>query len=212
VGYQLKDYTDYIVGSEETEPGDGYTYDTMLGPLVTQPDMSARDFAAVTVKSYADHYVGGNGGATQSAIESSTLPQLRTLLDNWVQAVMAAGELKTVKSAQEQTQRFYYGDNKDLLHFVKLVDAATQQQTVKSQGALLEDFLANHVLVSNAAVGSSMANAKGLAIYLPDSGYNSDYDALNWAQGGSWPKFVQWILRAPAPQPEEPPIRIRDDR
>ena len=52
VDYQIKDYTSYIVGSEQTEPGDGYTYNTILGPLVANPGMSALDLAKVTVKSY----------------------------------------------------------------------------------------------------------------------------------------------------------------
>ena len=39
-----------------------------------------------------------------------------------------------------------------------------------------------------------MANAKGLAIYLPDSSYNSDYNELTWAKDGTWPQFVQWVL------------------
>jgi hypothetical protein len=74
------------------------------------------------------------------------------------------------------------------------VDAATQDQDVKTQGAKLEDFLANSVIVSNGADGSSMANAKGLAIYLPDSSFNSDYNELAWSKNGVWPQFVQWEL------------------
>ena len=74
------------------------------------------------------------------------------------------------------------------------MDAATQNPTVKSQGAQLEDFLASTVIVSNGAVGGTMANAKGLAIYLPDYGYNSAYDELTWAKDSGWPKFAQWVL------------------
>jgi hypothetical protein len=40
VDYELKDSVDYIVGSEETEPGDGYTYNTFLGPLAARPAMT----------------------------------------------------------------------------------------------------------------------------------------------------------------------------
>jgi len=194
VDYQIKDYASYIVGSEQTEPGAGYTYNTILGPLVATPGMSALDLAKVTVKSYADNYASGSDGATQSAVDVATLPQLMSLLDGWAQAVMNANETDVVKNAHTQSQSFEVSDNKDLLHFVSLVDAATQNQDVKSQGAKLEDFLANSVIISNGADGSSMANAKGLAIYLPDSGYNSDYNELAWSKDGTWPQFVQWVL------------------
>jgi len=194
VGYQIKDHASYIVGSEETEPGDGYTYNTILGPLVAKPAMSARELSKVTVQSYQQHYASGGDGATQSAIDAAALPKLMSLLDGWIKAVMAANESDMVKSAHSQAQQFYVSDNKDLLHFVSLVDAATQDPDVKSAGAQLEGFLADTVIVSNGADGSSMANAKGLAIYLPDSGYNSNYDELTWAKDGTWPQFVQWVL------------------
>jgi hypothetical protein len=192
VDYQVKDNASYVIGSEETEAGDGYPYDAFLAPLVAKPGMNALELSQITVKSYRDHYASGGAGATQSAVDSATLPKLMSLLDGWTKAVMAANEADVVKNARSQAQHFDTEDNKDLLNFVSLVDAATKDQAVKSQGAQLEDFLANSVIVSNGADGASMANAKGLAIYLPDSGYDSDYNELTWAKDGTWPKFVQW--------------------
>jgi len=193
VGYQIKDYTDVIVGSEETEAGDGYTYNTILGPLVAQPDMSALDLAKVTVKSYGDRYAGTGVGATQSAIVSADLPKLATLLDGWTKAVMAANETKLVAQAHTQAQHFYVGDNKDLLNFVQLVDTGSRNAAVKSQGTQLEGFLTKDLLVANVAEGNGLDHAQGLAIYLPDSGYNSEYNDLAWAKASSWPKFAQWV-------------------
>ncbi|MBI5243080.1 MAG: hypothetical protein HY922_05250 [Elusimicrobia bacterium] len=193
VGYQIKDYTDYIVASEETEPGDGYTYDTVLAPLAANPSMSALDLAKAAVKSYTEHYGGMGEAGTQSAVASASLSKLQSLADDWARAVMAAGETEAVKSAHSQAQQFYVSDNKDLLHFVQLVDSASKNSTVKSKGAALEDFLSGTVIAYNGAVGDSMANAKGLAVYLPDYGYNSDYETLAWAKAGSWPQFAKWV-------------------
>jgi hypothetical protein len=193
VGYQIKDYTDYIVGSEETEPGDGYTYDTLLGPLVAKPAMSALDLAKNAVKSYYEHYSGIGEAGTTSAIQSATLPKLASLLGAWTKAVMTANETEVVKNAHSQAQQFYTSDNKDLLHFAQLVDGASQDAAVKSKGAELEKFLTDDVIVSNGATGSSMSNAKGLAIYLPDYGYSSAYNELAWAQNSTWPQFAQWV-------------------
>ena len=193
VGYEIKDYADIIVGSEETEAGDGYTYNTILGPLVAQPAMSALDLAKVTVKSYGDRYAGTGVGATQSAIVSAGLPKLVTLLDGWTQAVMAANETKLVATARSQSQHFYYADNKDLRHFVQLVDAASANSEVKSQGAQLEKFLASDLVVANIAENNGLDHSQGLAIYLPDTSYSSDYNNLAWAKASSWPKFAQWV-------------------
>jgi hypothetical protein len=56
VDYELKDSVQYIVGSEETEPGDGYTYNTFLGPLIAKPAMTPEELGLAAVKSYGDHY------------------------------------------------------------------------------------------------------------------------------------------------------------
>ncbi|GAH31165.1 unnamed protein product, partial [marine sediment metagenome] len=40
VAYQIKDYADILVTSEESEPNDGWPYDTILGQLVSYPTMT----------------------------------------------------------------------------------------------------------------------------------------------------------------------------
>ncbi|MCX5788306.1 MAG: clostripain-related cysteine peptidase, partial [Elusimicrobia bacterium] len=190
VGYEIKDYADYIVGSEETEPADGYTYDTLLGPLSANPAMGALELSKVAVKSYMDHY--GSQSVTQSAIVTAALPRLIPLLGDWTKAVMAAKEPQVVKSAHSEAQSYAISDNKDLLHFVNLVDKASQDDAVKSKGAALENFLANELIIANGAQGS-VAASKGLAIYLPSYGFSSAYDQLAWSKAISWAKFAQWV-------------------
>ncbi len=56
VMYQIKDYADIGVGSGFTEPGDGWPYTEILGPLVQNPDMSPRDLATLVVDAYIDSY------------------------------------------------------------------------------------------------------------------------------------------------------------
>lgn len=194
VAFQIKDYAAVIVGSEEVEPGDGYTYDTLLAPLAAKPSMTAAELAKVTVKTYADHYKGGGQSATQSALDSSSLAKLSGLIDAWTDAVRSANETAVVKAAAEGAQAYYYADNKDLLDFVRKVDAATKSAAVKSAGAELERFLTGSVVLANAKVGDAVARSAGLAVYLPLGSYNSDYDALAWSQAGRWKPFLQWVL------------------
>jgi hypothetical protein len=193
VGYQIRDYTDFVVGSEETEPGDGYTYDTLLGPLAAKPGMPAAELAKLTAEAYTAHYTSINQGATQSAVKAATLSRLLALLGSWSDAAIAANETALIKSARSGAQHFYYSDNKDLLHFLRLVDAGTKDATVKSKGAELESFLANDVIIANAATGSKYKDAYGLAVYVPSGSYSSSYDELAWAKDGSWAKFAKWV-------------------
>ncbi|MBI4827382.1 MAG: hypothetical protein HY804_00975, partial [Nitrospinae bacterium] len=159
---------------------------------VAKPAMTAAEVAKVTAQAYTDHYAGINQGATQSAVKSASLSKLLSLLSDWANAVMAANETALVKSARSQAQSFYTSDNKDLLHYARLIDAGTKNPAVKSKGAALESFLTSEVITANAVTGDEYKDAYGLAIYIPNYSYNSDYNGLAWAKDGAWAKFAQW--------------------
>ena len=71
VAYEVKDYADYVIASEETEPADGYTYDTFLGPLVNNPNMDGAALSKATVDSYIEFYANKGRSGTQSSIKTS---------------------------------------------------------------------------------------------------------------------------------------------
>jgi hypothetical protein len=80
VNYEIKDYVDYIVGSEETEPGDGYTYNLLLGPLVAKPTMGGAELGKLAVDAYADNY--GTQDHTQSLVLSAGMNGLIAPINN----------------------------------------------------------------------------------------------------------------------------------
>ena len=192
VAYEARTGADYIVASEETEPGDGYTYNTWLAPLAAKPAMTQAELSKVMVDSYTDHYQSINQGATQSSIRTENLYKLGQLTNAWVSAVMASGEVANVKNARTKAQAFYYSSNKSLPHFVKLVNDGSKDADVKAKGAELLNFLSTSVIYHNRATGAKYANALGLAIYIPTS-YTTAYDGLEWAKDSNWDDFTKWI-------------------
>ena len=197
VDYQLKDSADYFVQSEETEPGDGYTYNTLLAPLVKNPSMSAAELATRAVNSYADHYDASREGATQSAVRASALPRLMALLNAWTAAILADKDRQAprVQAARAEAQRFYVGDNKDLLDFVQRVGGfENPNETVRDLGYLIKEHISGEVVLANRPSGENYQHASGLAVYLPDRGYNADYDELAWTQSiPNWKDFLLWL-------------------
>lgn len=192
VGYEIKDYTDYVVASEETEPGDGYTYNTWLAPLAAKPGMTGAELSKAMVDSYTDHYQGINQGATQSSVKAASFGKFAALLDAWTAEVMAANDLVNVKNARTKAQAFYYSTNKDLYHFVKLVSEASAAPAVAEKGKELMNFLKTDLIYHNRSFGAKYANAFGLAIYIPTS-YTASYDTLKWAAESKWDDFLKWI-------------------
>ena len=204
VDYEIMDHASTIVGSEETEPGDGYTYNTLLGPLVQNPGMTSESLGKLAVHSYVGHYQGGSEEATQSAVRAAALKDLAPLLDGWTAAIMKGDEKEAVVSALSDVQKFYIRDNVDLYDFARLISERARSADVKSQAKQVMQFLSDKLIVDNDTAGSGMSHAKGLAIYLPSSDFNSDYADLAWAKSSRWMTFAQWASKLnarPKPSP-----------
>ena len=216
VDYEIKDYADYIVGSEETEPGDGYTYDQFLAPLAARPEMGPAELAKVAVDAYSDHYKTQGTGSTQSFVKAAAMPALVVKVNAWVDAVMTAGLKAEVQGARSSAMSYAISDNKDLYHFVRLVSENTRDGAVKEKSAALMDFIAKDLVMHNRtnnepgsggdvddpglSYKASRAGEKdyseshGISVYLPDASVGEGYNELAWSAVSKWDEFIAWYL------------------
>lgn len=198
VAYELKDSVDFIVGSEEIEPNDGYTYNNLLGPLVADPAMSAEVLGRLAVDAYADHYQAKNEGYTSSLLRTSAMPRLLTLTNDFVAAMMNTGDAVQVKAAVSRTQRYVFGDNRDMWHVADQVASGTKSASVRAAAEALKDHISNNLIVHN-RVHASYANSHGLAVYGPMYYYNLNYNKLPWTAASKWGELIGWYLKTDSP-------------
>jgi hypothetical protein len=59
VAYSMRGLSNYLVASEEVEPGAGYPYDDILSGLAADTKMNAAGLGTLIVDKYAESYVGG---------------------------------------------------------------------------------------------------------------------------------------------------------
>ncbi len=193
VAYEVRASCDFVLASEETEPGDGYPYDEMLAGL--KKGMTPADFCKHLVKAYCASYNGGSQGSeasTQSAIDCSKLDALRAALDGFAKVAIAGKFAPQFKTALDKVQEFYYSENKDFLHLVQLLKGSIEDQDFQKVAKALEAAL-KVAIIANGNVESSMANAFGLAVYFPTSSYSfsSNYSQLAWAKDSMYDEMVQ---------------------
>ncbi|OGR39110.1 MAG: hypothetical protein A2X29_10395 [Elusimicrobia bacterium GWA2_64_40] len=203
VAWELKDQAPYVVGSEETEPADGYPYGALLGGLTADPAMSPRALAALAVSSYAAYYSAQGTGATMSALKTSALPEFLRLTGAFTAAAMAAGDKGVVKRGLYYAQHYAYEDNKDLDSFVSYVVLRSQDRAVRETGTALLAWLRGELVAHKAAANyeqtpeglepTDYSKAGGLAVYLPGTPAPAAYDELRWAKDSSWDDFLDWI-------------------
>ena len=183
--YALRDSGSVMVSSEELEPGDGWSYDNFLQPLVADPaGTDAAGLGSLMVEAYRKYY-GDRDATTLSAIDLTKAAALADAVSRF--ATTAIPNLDThmpaITRARNACENYApgYGLNSiDLGRFLDQVTKApgvdnTLAKKASTAKAALEDLvIANYASTSRqGAFGSG-----GLAIYFPKSQleFNNDAD------------------------------------
>jgi len=201
VAYQLRKQSEFIVGSELTEPLDGWPYDTILGKLAKTPTMKAGELAATIVDDYIASYRADGGSVTQSAVDMSQIDGVFAAIDtlgNTLLAAMADAAAKdAIQIARLKTQRFddNLNANVDLRNFCERLDAAASLSTEVKSAARDVGVALDKYVIKNGHLGEKVANAKGVSIYFPQDQISPLYTKhLDFAQENSWTKFLAAFL------------------
>jgi len=199
VVYEVKDYAAYVVGSEETEPGSGYPYDKFLKELLRDPAMGPERLSAALVESFYAYYAGHAGlGAMQSAVRTAALPRFLELANGWAERAMASGDKAAVLGALRAAQGFGAAGSRDLRDFLRLTAERTGDPELAAKSSALAGFISGELVLLHKAAGGTHPGSNGLAVFLPSSRYNPDYDALRWARDSRWDEFIGWYLKPPS--------------
>jgi len=85
VAYEIRDHGEVMIGSEETEPGDGWPYDLILQGLVNNPAWSSIELGQAIVDRF---YESCGDDYTQSVIDLSELDTLASTISSFAQSLM----------------------------------------------------------------------------------------------------------------------------
>ena len=115
--YPLRNMADYMVGSEETEPADGWPYDLVLADLVNTPTITPADLSKTIVQKYGQYYGATNEATTLSAIDLSAIENVSSKLDAFTEAITTNNNLwNEVDQVRNEADKFYIPEHKDLWH------------------------------------------------------------------------------------------------
>jgi len=209
VAYEFLGLADYMVFSEETEPGSGDPYGTILAGLKINPAMTGRQLSETIVEMYNAHYAlpdNRTEKVTKSAVDMSFLPALHSAMLSFAEAIVT--DYNTVSSvvaqAQANAQRFEYAANLDLHDFSGRIANGLPAGRVRDT-ALMVNNMVTKMVIANRTLGASVNNAFGLAIFVPavgqvsiDTLYNDlrDYNQLacNQVRATTWSQAVEKIV------------------
>ena len=162
----LNEYADYMIASEETEPGYGWYYTDWLNALGSNPSIPTEELGQKIVDDFVRTSSQQAAGqkTTLSLIDLAKLnAAVPSRLSAWAQSIsgmIQRKEYKTVSNARNGAREFAQSNRLDQ---VDLVDLAQRMGT--SEGAALADAVRSAVIYNRTS--SNMRNAYGLSIYFP---------------------------------------------
>ena len=162
----LSNYADYMIASEETEPGVGWYYTDWLTKLSQNTSMSTLEIG----KNIVDDFVRvcnekcAGQKTTLSVVDlaelESTVPSKLTAFASGTSQLLASDGYDTVSSARSGAREFAVSSKIDQ---VDLVDLANNMGT--AEGKALAQALLGAVKYNRTS--SSITNAYGISIYFP---------------------------------------------
>jgi hypothetical protein len=204
VAYEMKDTATVMVGSEETEPGDGWPYTAVLKALVAKPDMSPADLSKVVVAEYGKYFTKIHTPATQSALALDRIGPIVSAVNALAAALLA--DMHTVAGAitlaRDHAQKYEMPEYIDLGDFTaQLAQRLPHNTAVQSAASAVASALnttspAGFVL-ANTTTGGKLAKSTGVSIYFPhEEDYSPDYSDLLFSQHGQWKAMLQAVFKA----------------
>ncbi len=198
VMYQVKDFSLFGVGSEETEPGDGWPYDKVLSAIASRPSMTPREVSEMIVNRYIKSYPASEN-VTLSSCDLSKASSAASSLSGLSSALVRGMSDSYVKGALMQTrnqvQSYYTPDYVDIVDFCSLLKANCARKEIRGAcddvvGALGR----NGMIAASACKGSEVRNSHGLSIYFPTRKISPLYVRLDFVKKTKWGTFLKEYL------------------
>lgn len=200
VAYQMRDTADYSVGSEETEPGDGWPYDRILKALAAKPTMAPEELSKSIVSQYLASYKTSDN-VTQSAVKLVALKPLAKAVDGLAKtltkALVDAASRSALITARAQAQEYSrpYDDYCDLLDLCTLLETKLADPAVRAACVAVKQAAAV-AIVATGYMGSAVANSHGVSLYFPKRRLSPLYKKLDFTKQSAWDEFLAAYLAA----------------
>ena len=237
IASQIKTAANFMVASEEVEPGAGYDYVNVLSPFATQT-LDSEALARYIVFCYENEYDNTMGDYTQSAVNLAYTTDLEKAISNLsLQLIdlMTKGGNSTVKTLRQirfshiLSTEFIDNDYIDLGHFLKSLSTQAEEYSTNndkwisffsSEKPAVRDIwkkiheaavdclaILNKMIIANAA-GKNLSEATGLAIYFPTTSIHQSYYRTEFAKATEWPNFLKKFTRSKKGKEAAMPITI----
>jgi len=211
VDYEVYPYCKFRVGSEESEPFDGWDYEASMGWLIANSTSDPDQLAPRIVTDYINFY-GTGGFETQSAVDLSQIPPLAAEVNTL--AVDLTNNISAyfydLQSIRDQVKEYMDSDFVDLYHFAELVQSTIADVQIQADAQDVMDAV--NAAVIEEGDPANTPDSHGISIYFAYGfcSYLSRYETdCTFASSTAWDEFLKAYYTAVPPPLHE--IALIDD-
>lgn len=195
-----KDYANYLVASEELEPGYGWDYEPWISALGLDPTMDGRELGTIIVDSFVSFYMDNDmedEATTLSVVDLSRVDEVVKALEDLITVSdLSEATFQSWAKPRSKTKEFgmpsEYGGYTDM---VDMVDMAKQFQTSKPVEATALVAAIGEAVVYRES-GLYVDNAGGLSLYFPYNETSELTDLLPiYLTCGFSPLYLDYVTR-----------------
>jgi hypothetical protein len=197
VAYQVRNYVDVIVGSEEQEPNSGWPYTEILEALAAKSTMDSRNLGRTIVDCYISSYRGTGEQVTQCALDATRIANFMRGFDALAIALrrQLATNRSVVESAYWNTTNFRTdGSLIDIRSFCRgLTDnVEAQESVIMAANQVLTAHTPGGFVVREDHQGDTVEDCGGISVYFPKPKRNVSqfYRDLAIAEDSQWDDFL----------------------
>lgn len=162
----VEPYADYLLASEETEPGTGWYYTEWLGMLANNTSVSSLELGQKVIDDFCTKKQSGSTSSDKNTLSlvdlaefKNTVPDKMSAFAKTISNSVQTNNYQSVADARSNTKEFASStkiDQVDLVHFASIINNAESKALIQAlQGCVKYNRTRN------------VNNAYGMSIYFP---------------------------------------------
>lgn len=213
--YEFKNNAHFLLASEETEGGPGWTYDNMMNgshegkpkeisnvmagamgmlqnAMEQKITVGPEEFCKLVVKCNEEHQKDIN---TFSATDLTKMDGVAKATDDLAKAILKTEQKAEVKNAIMEAQNYGggwapYNDMHDMVHMAELIGEKTTDPALKKAAEGIKKAVGDAVIANEA--DSAHSNSHGLHVFAGfDGSEDAGYQNLQFAKDTQWDEAVK---------------------
>ncbi|MCK4257501.1 MAG: hypothetical protein KAX49_00890 [Halanaerobiales bacterium] len=193
VAYEWKNEVDYLVGSEQTVPGDGNDYTSLLEALNDDPYMSKVDLVNTLVDTFNDYYsIYGYDDETYSALNlGDSFNTLISAFTTFATALNNTPSMQEVYNARNDSVYFEDISVIDLGSFADGLLLYSTDSTVTDAAQYLKQALDQAIINHQETFEDTVYGLAILLLSYEEWSEYSEYENLMLAEDTDWDEFIE---------------------